>query len=83
MDEVLPWKDREAINPLASKRSEEASCLMRSLTRKDRHGGQSPCLIMVCSVYSFQYGFSSTESLNTESLKTFLGPVAQLVRACA
>ena len=34
MDEVLPGMIAPAINPVASKRSEEASYIMRSLTRK-------------------------------------------------
>jgi hypothetical protein len=72
MDEVLPWKDREAINPLASKRSEEASYLMRSLTRKGGKAANPLASNEKCSVYSFQYWFSSTESLNTEPLKTLI-----------
>ena len=60
-----------------------AQLVERQLCKLDVRGSNPLASNEKCSVYSFQYWFSSTESLNTESLKTLLGPVAQLVRACA
>ena len=60
-----------------------AQLVERQLCKLDVRGSNPLASTKGKEVFSLHYEFSFTEPLNTESLKTLLGPVAQLVRACA